>query len=143
MKDSYSETIKGNSDAFFCVYDKNNNMVYSSYIGGEGDESGNSIIGRDGEILVAGSTTSLNGIANNYSFQKKFGGITDGFISKYYDVNYKVKTINKSQFCAGDSIFVDFNVVGVIENSNTFYLEISDKDGNFASPVVLGNIDTK
>jgi hypothetical protein len=143
LKDSYHDSIYGNSDAFFCVYNNKYKLVYSSYIGGDGDESGNSIIGSKGEIYIAGTTTSLYGIANANSFQQNCGGLADGFISKYFDVNIKIKSINKTQFCSGDSIFVDYKVVGVIENSNVFFLEISDKDGSFSSPLDIGNIDSK
>jgi len=55
-------------------------LLYSTYVGGSGDDSGNSIaVDTAGHAFVAGGTSSTNFPTKAGSFQTTFGGVLDAF----------------------------------------------------------------
>jgi hypothetical protein len=74
----------GLSDAFVAKLDRDGDrLLYSTYLGGNGDESAESIaIDRSGHAYVTGPTNSTN-FPIRHAFQTNFaGGFSDAFISK-------------------------------------------------------------
>ena len=87
---TYQSSYGGNEDAFIAKFNNSGGLLWASYIGGRGQESGYSITadstGRDGSgnIYVTGVTSSTDSIATIGSYQSSYGGGSlDGFVSKF------------------------------------------------------------
>jgi len=78
----------GGIDAFVCKMTSKGEILFSTYLGGAGDDVANSIaIAPNGEIIVAGSTHSIDFPTTDGSFQLEYAGGTafgngDGFIAR-------------------------------------------------------------
>ncbi len=72
----------GNYDAYLNKMTLDGEIIWSMFIGGDGDDTGTSVaVDDDGNIIVAGQTSSIN----NFSFNSPStynGGSTDGFLAK-------------------------------------------------------------
>lgn len=89
--DAFQTTLNGNSDAFVTEVDGNGaSLIYSSYLGGTGDENFESpnalggfvAVDPTGIAYVSGITSSAAGLAKNAQ-QANFGGNpTDGFVAQ-------------------------------------------------------------
>ncbi|MEX1001067.1 MAG: T9SS type B sorting domain-containing protein [Crocinitomicaceae bacterium] len=78
--------LSGTQDAIVAKFNPNlSNLLWSSYLGGSGLESGNSVqLSSTGDIVVAGGTTSSNFPNTSGHLNPTFrGGTTDGFVVKY------------------------------------------------------------
>ncbi len=73
----------GNEDAFVAeINNAGNKLVYSTYLGGSGDDAGFAIaVDSDGTAFVTGSTQSTN-FPNANALQLSLGGSVDAFITK-------------------------------------------------------------
>jgi hypothetical protein len=61
-------------------------LVYSTYLGGSGDDVGRGIaVDEDGQAYVVGSTLSSNFPTTVGAFQPANAGITDAFVAKIGD----------------------------------------------------------
>jgi uncharacterized protein (TIGR03437 family) len=73
----------GGVDAFVIKFNASGAGVYSTYLGGSGDEYGNAIaVDSAGNAFIAGSTTSSNFPVTSSAFQPKLAGGTDAFAAK-------------------------------------------------------------
>jgi hypothetical protein len=94
--DSPIETLSGGQDAFVAKLSSDGSaLLFSAYLGGSGLDQGNGIVtdlGNNGNIYVAGTTSSPDIIANlvpmsNGSYtpynppQSTLGGVSDGFLA--------------------------------------------------------------
>lgn len=87
----FSTILSGAQDAIFVKLNNTlSNIIYSSYVGGSGLESGNSIqLSSTGDLFLAGGTTSTNfpftagQLNSNY-----MGGSTDGYVIKLEGPTY-------------------------------------------------------
>ncbi|NLO19001.1 MAG: hypothetical protein GX121_03860 [Ignavibacteria bacterium] len=77
--------IAGFIDAFIRKFDKNGQVIWSTYFGGEEHDSAYGITcDSDGNVLIAGYTMSENGIASTNVWQENNnGGYGDAFIAKF------------------------------------------------------------
>ncbi len=48
--------------------------------------------------------------------------------------------VNRSQFCAFDSVYVSFDASGNFAPNNQFQVQLSDAAGNFATPTTIGSM---
>ena len=73
----------GNSDVFVAKFNPaGSGLIYSTYLGGTGSDTGTSIaIDASGNAYVASTTYSL-GFPITSAFQSAYGGAGDGFIAK-------------------------------------------------------------
>ncbi len=78
----------GYADAFLVKFSSSGNRLWATYYGGNGDESNYDdipvITDNNGDIYMAGVTTSVSGIAVN-GFQNTYGGGIDAFLVKITD----------------------------------------------------------
>jgi hypothetical protein len=88
IKNAFQEGKQGNNDAFITKLDPLGELVYSTYLGGSGYESSDSItVDKDGCVYLAGSTTSTDfPVKNAYQpelnkHKNKFS-IMDVFVAK-------------------------------------------------------------
>ncbi len=72
-------------DAFMTKFSVSpGSIVYSTYLGGFGNDQANDIAVRDnGSVLVTGSTTSSNFPTTSASFQPALAGARDGFVTNF------------------------------------------------------------
>jgi len=88
-KDAFQKTFGGGmQDA--CIFKLDNNLttlVWSSYIGGSGNDGGYGItINSKNQPIVTGGTTSGNFPTNNKAINKNYqGGLSDGYVSVISD----------------------------------------------------------
>jgi uncharacterized protein (TIGR03437 family) len=76
-------TQAGGVDAFVTKFDANGNGVYSTFLGGAGDDYGFAIAAdSSGDVYVTGSTTSTGFPTTQSAFQAKLAGATDAFVTK-------------------------------------------------------------
>jgi hypothetical protein len=78
---------RGVTDAFVTKLDSTGSLVFSTFLGGSGDDAGNAIaVDGSGNVLVAGTTTSGNfpvqGAAPFAPFQATLRGGNDAFVAK-------------------------------------------------------------
>lgn len=66
-------------------------------------------------------------------------GLDDVYIAR---TDSGILTLNPVSlvYCAGDSIFVPYTVLDDFQPNNTFTAQLSDANGSFANPVILGQI---
>jgi HYDIN/CFA65/VesB-like, Ig-like domain/Beta-propeller repeat/Cep192 domain 4 len=80
----FQSSLSGSTDAFVTEIDPGtSSLVFSTYLGGSGSESAQSIaIDSAGSIYVTGETTSSNFPVTNGAFQSQYAGQGDAFITK-------------------------------------------------------------
>jgi len=83
---SYAASPYGiNSDAFITKFNKNGNLIWSTYVGGDGNDNLNAITVKDSYLVAGGSTKSTNNMATPGVFQEKPNStfLGDGYICKF------------------------------------------------------------
>lgn len=70
--DAFDSTLNGPDDAFIVGFRSNGTRFYGSYFGGEGKETGHSVISDKINLYLAGSTNSSTGIATAGSFKPSY-----------------------------------------------------------------------
>jgi len=81
----FQGTLSGSQDAVFIALNNTlSNIIYSTYVGGSGAESGNSIqLSSTGDLFMAGGTTSTNFPFTTGQLNPNYmGGSTDGYVLK-------------------------------------------------------------
>ncbi len=79
------DTLNGSTDAFILKLNNDGTEVlFSSYLGGEGTEVGNDIIlGKNNEIIVTGHTTSTDFYCTHNAYDTTLNGSDDAFVTTY------------------------------------------------------------
>ena len=73
----------GDFDAFVVKIDSNGNLIYSTYLGGTGNDIGYAIAAdSSGNAYIAGSTTSSNFPTTEGAYNRTLSGTQDGFVVK-------------------------------------------------------------
>ncbi len=129
----------GNHDAVLAKFDKNLNVIFGAYLGGQEEDVARSVFNHDRKIYVAGYTSSanifgLNGHQNNYN------GDTDAFYSIFKDNSYRNISINNNvEYCSESDIQLDIEPDYEISNENFFTVYLSDENGNFTNKKQIYN----
>lgn len=129
----------GDGNFFMMKMDTFGNILWYYAFGKKGtsEYAANAIIEDDG-VVVCGtfdSTTTLG----NYTLTSNGG--TDALIFKITDNSIYRGAIHPGPYCAGDSIIVPYRAYGKYNDTNTFFAELSDENGNFyGTPRVLGSL---
>jgi Beta-propeller repeat len=81
-------TAGGGFDAYVAKLNAaGSGLIYSTYLGGSGDDFGRGIaVDSSGNVYVTGQTSSANFPVTSNSFQGVFGGSTDAFVAKVIPV---------------------------------------------------------
>jgi hypothetical protein len=100
---AFQPTLGGLTDAFVARLNSTGSaLIYSSYLGGTGSDSGLGIDLDDyGDAYVTGSTSSSSFPTTAGAFQTAFGGITDAFVTK---VNSAGSALVYSTFLGGTGV---------------------------------------
>lgn len=128
-------------DFFLMKLDTFGNILWYLNFGKKGSsEYANPVIIEDDGVVVSGtfdSTTTLG----NYTLTSNGG--TDALLFKISDNSIYRGNIYKGPYCAGDSIEVPYRAYGKYADTNTFFAELSDENGNFyGTPRQLGSLKT-
>lgn len=80
--------LSGQQDAVLFKMGPNlNTLLWSTYFGGSGEETGNSVqLASNGNIYMAGGTTSANMPLTN-GHDLTFGGVADGYVARFNSAN--------------------------------------------------------
>ncbi len=118
IKNSFQTTLKGISDAVIIKLSSNlDKLLFSSYIGGEGEETGNAIYYSNDtkKIYITGGTTS-NSMNSNINVNKNVnhGGNADGYAAIIDNLNYTLEAIR---------------YIGTASYDQTYFIQL-DQDKN-------------
>ncbi|MDP1728216.1 MAG: PKD domain-containing protein [Bacteroidota bacterium] len=84
---AYQTSVSGNFDAFIIKYNHSGMRLWSTYLGGSGQDNGNDIaVDQNNNIFITGNTLSSSGIATAGSHQSTFGNGSstgDAFLMKF------------------------------------------------------------
>lgn len=107
-------TLLGLQDAVVFKMSSNlTSLIWSTYYGGTGVETGNSLeLSSSGELFVAGGTSSSN-LPINGGFDGTFGGVSDGYLAKF--------NIN-------DGAFIRGTYMGDAEYDQTYFVKLDIDD---------------
>jgi hypothetical protein len=83
MVDSAYPVFGGSTDSFVVSLTVGGVIIYSSFIGGSGNDDGNGIAVENGYVYVAGRTSSIDFPVVN-AYNETFGGSVDCFVSNFY-----------------------------------------------------------
>jgi hypothetical protein len=115
-----SQTPTTTTDAFAAKINPNQNssssLVYSTYLGGSGNETGVAIdVDSSGNAYITGSTNSDDWVSPGTGFQNSRGGGLDAFIAKLGNLTGSVYPLNYFTYLggSGDDIGEDIKVDGV------------------------------
>ena len=128
IKNAFQSQLNGTQDAVITKFSPDlSKIIWSTYFGGTGDESGNSIqTASTGEVFITGGTTSSS-LPINSTFN---GGIADGYVLKISKGTPQIlsgKYVGTPEF--DQSYFVQ------LDNDNDVYL-FGQTDGDF--PITPG-----
>jgi hypothetical protein len=143
-EDAYQQTPGGGTfDGALIRYDPQGKSTYCSYIGGTAEDNMSAVaMDKEGNLYLAGMTASDSGIATSGTHQSVFAGTKDAFFMKFLDVFIGDKEnpngIFDSVRCINDTFPVPYIVTASFQTGNVFAAELSDNNGSFANPVVIG-----
>jgi gliding motility-associated-like protein len=80
---AYQPASNGMSDAFLVKFDLNGIPVWSTYFGGNLQESGNAVTEEEGRVYLAGNTFSTTSISFGAAYQPALAGGSDGFVAHF------------------------------------------------------------
>ncbi len=147
----YQTSLSGLQDAFLAIIHPNTGQrIWGTYYGGPATGIGDEVRGLSyakGKVYMAGSATSLTGIANNAGFQQTNGGgvgYSDAMLVEWYaDTAVNIREpFNDTLKCAGDALAVPYVVNQNFRSGNVFTVQLSDVTGSFATPVNIGTATT-
>ena len=97
---AFSRASNGDQDAFvLCLSSDGSSLHYSTYLGGEGDDKGTSVIVLpDGSALVGGQTDSFTFPTTSGAYDRALAGFSDAFVSK---LSWDGKTLKASTYLGG------------------------------------------
>ncbi|MCF6154499.1 MAG: hypothetical protein E3K36_04440 [Candidatus Brocadia sp.] len=109
----------GNYDAFVSKFSADlTDLPASTYLGGLGDDSGNSIaIGPDGNIYVAGYTESLDFPTTPSAYDSSYNGATDVFVSRF---NSDLSNILSSTYLGGSTGYDTGNSIAIDKSGHIY-----------------------
>lgn len=137
----------GGNDGILYQLLPNGQLRYATYIGGSSTDLAYYFkcldINANNEVSVSGYTSSTNFPVSATAFQRTMSTSPDGWIQKYtFDPPNKIflGTIAPTNICPGGNVVVNFTIHGTYKNDNQFLVELSDENGNFAKPTLIGAI---
>lgn len=102
-------------------------IVYSTFLGGNGTDSGNSVtVDAGGDAYVTGSTTSSNFATTSGVFQATYGGSGDAFVA---ELNSSGSSLVYSSYLGGSG--ADSGLGIAVDSSNNAYVTGSTQSPNF------------
>lgn len=104
---AFQSSLAGLSNGFICKYSVENQLIWSTYYGGDSEDL---ILGSatwNNDVFICGFTSSPNGIAYFDSFQPSLNGFNNAFLAKFDSQGY-IET--STYFGVSNDFFVDIKV---------------------------------
>lgn len=147
--DGYQKVLSTTPDAFLTAFSPTGTLLYGTFIGGSGSDYGyyfgcvatNAL----NQVAVGGYTYSTNLPVTAGAYQTSISTTPDGWVAKFqFDPPNKITTTGALpyQFCAGDALTVTFKSEGIFKPDNVYSVQLSDENGSFASPKVIGTLQS-
>jgi PKD repeat protein len=147
--DGYQKVLSTTPDAFFTALSPTGSLLYGTFIGGTSSDlayyygcvAANSL----NQVAVGGYTSSTNFPVTAGAYQTTASTTPDAWVAKFqFDPPCKITTTGAMpyQFCAGDALTVTFKSEGVYKSGNIYSVQLSDENGSFASPKVIGTLQS-
>jgi Peptidase family M23/Beta-propeller repeat/PKD domain len=136
------QTAKGDNstddqDAFLVKFDPSGKLLWSTYFGGDGNETvGNIAADSLGNVYLVGSTNSTNLAATTSAYQTARAGDTDGYIAKF---NAAGSSLLYFTFFGGSG---DDDITGVAVSPTTFNIYVTGWTKSLNFPLLDANQDT-
>lgn len=120
-------------------YDINGKEI-SSNVYGYTDGNGEYLTQKNDDdfVFVSAFSTGLDGDGNEPPFVDLSDGAAYVQIGSFEPNATIIKSINRNELCSGEDIRVDFEINFKADSNLVFYLELSDENGLFDNPVVIG-----
>jgi uncharacterized repeat protein (TIGR01451 family) len=121
LKNQFQSSRSGISDAFVTKLSAAGNaLLYSTYLGGNGYESGNAVkVGNGGNIYVVGETDSEQQFPKKTPFQNNAGGLLDGFVARFNPTLSGAASLIFSSWIGGSD---DDRATGIEVDGTYFYV---------------------
>lgn len=139
---AYQAANGGAEDAFLTKLTGYGQIFYSTYFGNTNYDLGYGVAASNGYIYLAGASGSSTGIATTGSAQDTYGGGSyDAFLTRFdHDTNVTInQPFTDTLLCQGGTFNVLYNTNFTFMPDNTFTVQLSDADGSFAVPTVIGS----
>ena len=143
---SYHQNFGGGiSDGFLIKFNSQGQLIWGTFIGGEGYEELTAIdVDNLNNIYVVGFTNSLNNISSVNSFQPALSGESDFFISKFNDNGF---LLFSTYFGGSNSEFTESTIGTInpqpkrlhicVDNMGSFYISGTTNSTNLSTPGVF------
>ncbi|WP_164929485.1 FG-GAP-like repeat-containing protein [Gloeobacter violaceus] len=132
----YDVSFNGGFDVVVTRFNDVGVRVYSTYLGGTGQDSGNAIaLGSDGSVYVTGSTASPDFPTTSGAYDTSFNLLPDAFVTR---LNAGATALIYSTFLGGTLGDVGLGIT--LDSAGSAYLTGSTLSTNF--PVTFGAYDT-
>jgi PKD repeat protein len=146
--DGYKTSLNTTPDAFMTSFSPTGTKIYGTFLGGNSTDQAYYFrcIGSNAEnqIAIGGITGSSNFPVTAGAYQTSVTTTYEGWMAKFqFDPPIDIATGFPApiQFCKADYLTVSYNVTkGFVKADNVFKIELSDENGNFYSPRVIGQI---
>lgn len=127
----------GNGDMVTLKLNSSGELQWVQTAGGATETSGRSIgIDRFNELYTTGR---FRGTARFGSVLVPTGNNLDIYVAKFgADASIAVGSVAAGPYCPGAQISIPYTVTGTFQPGNIFSAEISDSEGSFANPKVIG-----
>jgi hypothetical protein len=119
---SFQSVISGTYDCFISKVNSNNQLEWSTYFGGTGDDYMNSISIKDDVLMLCGLTFSPMGLASLGAFQEGLYGFNNGFVARFDSNGNRIW----SSYCGVDDEILISSVI--LNNGNYVAIGISRSD---------------
>ncbi|HEX5154123.1 MAG TPA: fibronectin type III domain-containing protein [Parafilimonas sp.] len=141
-------TICGSTSAQYLQYfvaqaDTDGNFKWATTICGGSNSEARSIYVKDGDIYTCGYyRVSINNLGHlNGSFVNSDGNSSNLFLGRLKDQYIRVGAISSKQAAPGCGIDIPFTATGLtFSAANHMIAELSNANGNFDSPVAIGDV---
>ncbi|HEX8597161.1 MAG TPA: SBBP repeat-containing protein [Chloroflexia bacterium] len=145
LKDAARTSLGGSQDAFITRINTTvaglNSLVYSTYWGGSGYESGSGgiVVPADGYIYVAGETASTDLVTSTNAYRRTRSGAFDAYLTKFSDPMTSRATPQYSTYLGGSSFQSAFGLA--VDSLGYAYLTGETASTNFplANPYLSTN----
>jgi hypothetical protein len=137
----FQATSGGGFDAFVAKLNAaGSGLMYSTYLGGSGDDFGRGIAVDSGEnVYVTGQTSSTNFSITSNSLQATFGGSTDAFVAKIVPISWSPTALTFATQAIGSTSAPQ--TITLTNERNTAALNIVgiSSNGDFAETDTCGS----
>ena len=142
---SYDDDYNGEMDGYFAKFSSSGTRLWGTYYGGN-DRDHTSAIKTDASsnIFIIGHSMSSTGISSTGSWDDNLSGVIDAYLAKFEasQTQSLLTTVNKLQFCESDQPIVSFTATGIFNSPNIFSVQLSDANGSFINPTVIGSLSS-